>query len=859
MGDHLHDSETGRNPGPNYPGLATGIERITFINGTVRGEHSASCGFPEGDPLSVFAMFLIAYCWGHWVTLALNCTPFAFADNLEVTSGSTTQLRYSFGRLKDFCSAFGLTLSVDKCWFWSTTTGGRKQIVDFTIDGKSLPLRYHAANLGATLQYSGKRSVALRKKRFHEGIKRLARLRALPIGFHRKSALLKQGVWPQSLHACETQRVPKTAWKTLRSRAADSLGFPKTGRSPFLVLSCLGAQILDPQFTAILQRIRNLRLFLKHVPQMISTILSNLRRSDSRKVSGPSWLVVSDLDSIGVNHLGELLFDFEGIPFHVLLSPMAAIQQVIGMAWRDSVARQVQHRKDLEELLTLHPLHHRGSKLDQRRLKLVRSLRVGQHFSSDVLQHWTSDPSCPFCSAPDSRLHRFESCPFFQTVRSRHFLLFQIWYDLPRFTRAYGLYSEEPLQRPFWCFLAALQSPPRPVCVTAERRLLFVDGSCSYPAHAFIRVASSAVIRPLDSHEYVIEYADVLPGQYQTIQRAELWAGYCAISMYSNVQVFTDSAYFHNGINVMLDTLRMHKEVLLPQENQDIWLKVWERISTSDPDSVLVTKVKAHRSWRNLLSPVERYVSCFNDRVDSVAKTVLPSFSAACPIYRELVGSYFRTFEIKGMVEAFHADCADKSLSTHSERNHDSELPPESMSVPREMQLLTPRPDIGPCIDKQSAVTNRYLHIMVTWLANREWFTCNSDGSVTDTSWFEVFVHFVSDTSTIPPFEFVPFGGSEKIRILPGDHEDWMLSMPRVHRSFKRWRSDLAFLERRYGILVPGVRLPVVQRIVSGNHKLSGIQARFVLHRPELSLELFRALELSKKLSAVSLPLLVSV
>ena len=199
------------------------------------------------------------------------------------------------------------------------------------------------------------------------------------------------------------------------------------------------------------------------------------------------------------------------------------------------------------------------------------------------------------------------------------------------------------------------------------------------------------------------------------------------------------------------------------------------------------------------------------------------------------------------------------SLSIPSERNLDSELPPESMSVSREMQLLTPRPDIGPCIDTQSAVTNRYLQIMVSWLANREWFTCNSDGSVTDTSWFEVFVHFVSDTSTIPPFEFVPFGGSEKIRILPGDHDDWMLSVPRVHRSFKRWRSDLAFLERKYGILVPGVRLPVVQRVVSGNHKLSGIQARFVLQRPELSLELFRAfLEQSKKLSSVSLPLLIS-
>ena len=145
-----------------------GLRRTNLINGTVHGEHAASCGFPEGDPLSVFAMFLIAYCWGHWVTLTLDCTPFAFADNLEVTSGSTIQLRYSFGRVKDFCSAFGLTLSVDKCWFWSTTASGRKQIEDFTIEGVPLPLRYNATNLGATLQYSGKRSVALRKKRFRD-------------------------------------------------------------------------------------------------------------------------------------------------------------------------------------------------------------------------------------------------------------------------------------------------------------------------------------------------------------------------------------------------------------------------------------------------------------------------------------------------------------------------------------------------------------------------------------------------------------------------------------------------------------------------------------------------------------------
>ena len=824
-----------------------GLRRSVLINGTIHGEHAATCGFPEGDPLSVFGMFVVAFCWGTWTTFNLDCVPFAFADNLEVSSRSSVQLKFSFQRVKDFCRYFKLTLSPAKCWFWSTSKKGRREVEHYSINGEVISVKYCVRNLGASLQYTKKKSDSLRKKRFQEGIRRLARLKALPLGVDFKCRLLFQGIWPQCLHGSEADQIPHSAWKTLRANAANAIGFPPKGRNPFLVLSCTSPHILDPEFVAIVRKIRNLRHFLQVVPDELDKMLRN-HSGHGGKVLGPACLLVQDREKLGILHHGDFLFVFDNIPFHAILSPLTAILQIISMAWRDHVASQVCHRKDLSDLRTLCDFHHKKNRMKQRDWKLVQALRVGQHFTMDIVKHWKDDNTCPFCGRVDGRLHRFEECPLFDFLRSRHLYLFQFWHTLPIFTRAYGLISEPPLLRPFWGMLAGFSSPSCHRKTVVHPVPLFTDGSCFYPAHPLIRIASFAIVRPLHNHDYIIESAGILPGQYQTIQRAELTAGIIAFSLYDRVHVFTDSAYFFNGATAMIHAMGNDTNIVWPSENLDLWVTLYQRLQGVDLDSVQVFKVKAHMKEEAMVTPFQKWSAYFNDRVDKAAKTVLRSFWGSCRIYRELVISYFQCLRTKRMVDSFHLDCALLGLRVDKNTMEDH-MPPDSLEPSLEIQFQTPQPDDANLIWGPEGGYQRFVQCLLDWISSCEWFTCCVGGSLTDTSWFEIFAHFVHDTGLIPPFEYSCFSTGKKEFILPGDKEDWMLSVPTTFQSFQAWRKILSSLERQIGLLVPGARVPIVHP----NLRIPGVRARLRLSCPGVSFDLFHKFARARRISQVQL------
>ena len=117
-------------------------------------------------------------------------------------------------------------------------------------------------------------------------------------------------------------------------------------------------------------------------------------------------------------------------------------------------------------------------------------------------------------------------------------------------------------------------------------------------------------------------------------------------------------------------------------------------------------------------------------------------------------------------------------------------------------------------------------------------------GSLTDTSWFEIFAHFVHDTGLIPPFEYSCFSTGKKEFILPGEKEDWMLSVPTTFQSFQAWRKILSSLERQIGLLVPGARVPFVHPNVSGRLRLSC---------PGVSFDLFHKFARARRISQVQL------
>ena len=67
-------------------GSLRGLTRPAVIGGCIYGSETSATGFPEGDPLSVWAMYIITWYIGWSIEQAFSMVNMrAFADNWELT------------------------------------------------------------------------------------------------------------------------------------------------------------------------------------------------------------------------------------------------------------------------------------------------------------------------------------------------------------------------------------------------------------------------------------------------------------------------------------------------------------------------------------------------------------------------------------------------------------------------------------------------------------------------------------------------------------------------------------------------------------------------------------------------------
>ena len=106
-----------------WEGSLRGLTRSTVIGGCLFGSMSSTTGFPEGDPLSVWAMYIITWYIAWSVEQAFPGVDMrAFADNWELTGNSPYDLVRSSVFLNELARLNRLDFSSDKCFAWSTGT-----------------------------------------------------------------------------------------------------------------------------------------------------------------------------------------------------------------------------------------------------------------------------------------------------------------------------------------------------------------------------------------------------------------------------------------------------------------------------------------------------------------------------------------------------------------------------------------------------------------------------------------------------------------------------------------------------------------------------------------------------------------
>ena len=170
------------------------LSRTVLVEGAVYGCSTAVTGIPEGDPLSVVGMFVLAKAFDHFVQKGVaSVLCLTYADNWELVARSARELIRSIPVVERFLDLCHLLVSPAKCWFWAICPSGRRKLRASCLLQQRVPVKLQARELGADISYCHKKAARERNNRATSGLSRMSKLHSLPGSVHRKTRLLLSG------------------------------------------------------------------------------------------------------------------------------------------------------------------------------------------------------------------------------------------------------------------------------------------------------------------------------------------------------------------------------------------------------------------------------------------------------------------------------------------------------------------------------------------------------------------------------------------------------------------------------------------------------------------------------------------
>lgn len=588
------------------------------------------CGFPEGDPLSVVAMYLINVAITAFLrNQAPQVTPWSFVDDWQLLSDSPECTLQGFRVISQFADFLDLHLDPRKSFVWGSSTTGRE-----VLRQGDLPIKYHSRNLGGHVSYCGRFTnyTVKHRGRMLEQFWHMLRISLAPTP--QKLLTLKVVAWPRGLHAAASTWLSQKWLSTLRTKALQALGLSKKGTNPMLQLSGVETPDHDPGFVVVWQTIWLFRRFAVH--EIAFPLVSYILASDPQRYQpGPCGLFLQRIHQLAWAWMGDgYIRDHDGFIFHVVHCPFQLLKQRACEAWQNIVGSELSTRDGFEGLdkcnfpLTTERLSHYSFE----QLGLLRVVLNGTFFTRDKQIHSGHfvDRACPWCSEPcDSIFHRHWECPHFQASRGEvptH--IFHQLEELPDCSLQHGWFCTSSLLPQF---RSCLQDAPDLTAdfhfdpVSQDVLHLFIDGSCLNPTCPFTRIASWGVVcADIGQDRYVEVSQGPLWGIHQTVFRAECVAAISAIKFglvsSKPFWIWVDNQHvFH-----ILKSLRLgypivvhsgHKDHDLICQLIDLTRRALDRALFED-----VVKVCSHQNHALAESVIERWAFRGNDAADKSAE-----------------------------------------------------------------------------------------------------------------------------------------------------------------------------------------------------------------------------------------------
>ena len=507
------------------------MERRFVVNGGLGNPIHSTCGYPEGDPLSVCAMFMVNLALHSAMSSKQSAiTTWTFVDDWQFTGEDDEEIDSAFQEVSNFTSMLDLDLDRRKCFVWGTSSAIR--------DGfrrRQMRVKLHERNLGGHISYCKIPTNYTLRDRITTFEPTWTWLKRSKAPIPQKLKIVVVVAWPRCLHGIANIPLGNEHFNRLRSRVMQSLAWDKKGANPMIQLALVQGVKYDPGFHALAVTIKAFRRFCN--PHIAFPLLDALSQSGQHlRCPGPCGIFLTRLFDVGWAWDGNgILSDHEGHKLHIFQTSIQSLEQHLKHAWICKIGATVAIREGFGGMefvspsLTISSVDSECNEAEG----LLRTVLNGTFFTRD--KQWAcgtvSSDLCPFCKQPDSIHHRHYECQHFQSHRDAlPKTVFRFLEEAPQCTIQHGWFCEPTEVRQLRFALSRLPDLtddfvghvnfplPNPIH-------LFCDGSCVQPTIPELRVATWGVcIANLEEDSFCPLSQGPVWGTHQSSTRAEFTA-----------------------------------------------------------------------------------------------------------------------------------------------------------------------------------------------------------------------------------------------------------------------------------------------------------------------------------------------
>ena len=651
-----------------WMGSLKNLFRYWQIGGSHYPAGPTTCGFPEGDVMSVIVMVSLACCWVCYVSSkfprqgAISLS--AYADNWSWTLMDSLSHHRALQPTLELLEIGGLSIDWDKTWFWvSHQCDGPEAARDLApLCPPGLPKKLDSApDLGFQMQYSGSSRLGIKACRLEEGLRRLMRLSFMNHPLSVKEHLVRTSAFPCMFHAVETRPIAHDTLRRIRTRVANAILGHSRSCSPAIALLLTRNGILDPGFWTLKKTLIAARQFLLRCnTETRETFLDHAASfgGNLTAVKGPASALAWQLHQVGwsISRVG-LLHVSAFLSISILESSANRLSRFLVQAWQEDLVQMFTSRHSifgLPDIASVPTIQVLNRFPDKHRLHLLREISSGYQLETQKC-YWdnTVEPEdkglCRFCKQVDSKEHRLLYCPVGNEIRKNFpevvAALQNADSSMSRFPVIHvppDLSAIQTMQNchPSPCFPEAVCQKVQQFADQGIAPHWFTDGSTKCPASPLSRYAAFAIILDLcendderiqiseqyryvteDPPSFVVTACSRCCGE-QDILRAEVSAIVAVMSNFPGV-IHTDSLVGQRNVDF---TMRCTQQWGFGHlEHYDLLLHLWK---LRDTVSATITKVKAHQTIPDITDPLERYWAMGNkiadDRATWAASCLMP-------------------------------------------------------------------------------------------------------------------------------------------------------------------------------------------------------------------------------------------